>query len=84
MKKNRTEDLTISITITAAILLGYLMAISLVASHAWDSSDINEVPMGEVARTLFNEYAFALIVLGLLLSASVVGGIFLAKMEVRD
>lgn len=82
MKENR--ELTSVIIVTAAVLLGYLMALSLVSSEAWDTTDINEVPMHDVARTLFHDYAFALVILGMLLSASVLGGIYLARKEVKE
>ena len=82
MKENK--DLTIAITVTAAVLLGYLMAISLVASDAWDTTEINEVPMQDVANSLFDNYSFALVILGMLLAASVLGGIYLARKEVKE
>lgn len=82
MKENK--DLTIAITVTAAVLLGYLMAISLVASDAWDTTEINEVPMQDVANSLFDHYSFALVILGMLLAASVLGGIYLARKEVKE
>lgn len=82
MKENR--DLAITITVTAAVLLGYMMAISLVSSDAWDTTDINEVPMHDVANSLFDDYSFALIILGMLLAASVLGGIYLARKEVKE
>lgn len=82
--KKKSEDITVAITVTAAILLGYIMAVSLIATSAWETSDINEIPMHDVADSLFNEFGFVLVILGLLLSAAVIGGIFLAKMEVKD
>jgi NADH:ubiquinone oxidoreductase subunit 6 (subunit J) len=80
--KNR--DRTLAIVVTAAVLLGYLMALSLVSSEAWETTDINEVPMEDVANSLFDDYSFALVILGMLLSASVLGGIYLARKEVED
>lgn len=82
MKENR--ELTLAVIATAAVLLGYLMALSLVSSVAWETSDVNEVPMHDVANSLFDDYPFALVILGLLLSASVLGGIYLARKEVKD
>ncbi|MCK4445064.1 MAG: NADH-quinone oxidoreductase subunit J [Thermoplasmata archaeon] len=82
MKENK--DLALAITVTAAVLLGYMMAISLVSSSAWDTTDINEVPMQDVANNLFDEYSFALVILGMLLAASVLGGIYLARKEVKE
>ncbi|TET90369.1 MAG: NADH-quinone oxidoreductase subunit J [Methanomassiliicoccales archaeon] len=82
MSKNK--DTTIVIVVTASVLLGFLMALSLVSTDKWDTSDINEIPMTDVANTLFNEYGVALVVLGILLTASVLGGIFLAREEVED
>jgi NADH:ubiquinone oxidoreductase subunit 6 (subunit J) len=82
MKENR--ELTLIIVVTAAVLLGYMMALSLVSSEAWETTDINEVPMEDVANSLFDDYAFALVILGMLLSASVLGGIYLARKEVKD
>jgi NADH:ubiquinone oxidoreductase subunit 6 (subunit J) len=80
--KNR--DRTLAIVVTAAVLLGYLMALSLVSSEAWETTDINEVPMEDVANSLFDDYSFALVILGMLLAASVLGGIYLARKEVED
>lgn len=82
MKKSR--DITIAVIVTASVLLGFLMALSLVSTQEWETTDINEIPMTDVADSLFNEYGFALVVLGILLSAAVLGGIFLARMEVED
>ncbi len=82
MRENR--DLALAITVTAAVLLGYLMALSLVSSSAWDTTDINEVSMQDVANSLFDDYSFALIILGMLLAASVLGGIYLARKEVKE
>jgi NADH:ubiquinone oxidoreductase subunit 6 (subunit J) len=82
MKENK--ELTMAIIVTASVLLGYLMALSLVTSTAWDTTDINEVPMQDVANSLFEDYPFALVILGMLLAASVLGGIYLARKEVKD
>jgi NADH:ubiquinone oxidoreductase subunit 6 (subunit J) len=80
--KNR--EATLIIVVTAAVLLGYMMALSLVSSEAWETTDINEVPMEDVANSLFDDYSFALVILGMLLSAAVLGGIYLARKEVKD
>jgi NADH:ubiquinone oxidoreductase subunit 6 (subunit J) len=82
MKENR--ELTLAIVVTAAVLLGYMMALSLISSEAWETTDINEVPMEDVADSLFDDYSFALVILGMLLAASVLGGIYLARKEVKD
>jgi NADH:ubiquinone oxidoreductase subunit 6 (subunit J) len=65
--KNR--EATLIIVVTAAVLLGYMMALSLVSSEAWETTDINEVPMEDVANSLFDDYSFALVILGMLLSS---------------
>ncbi|MEE9115957.1 MAG: NADH-quinone oxidoreductase subunit J [Thermoplasmata archaeon] len=83
MKEDR-EERTMVIVVTAAVLLGYLMVLSLVSSEAWETSDMDEVPMKDVANSLFEDYSFALIILGMLLAASVLGGIYLARKEVED
>lgn len=80
----KNKDLTLAIVATAAVLLGYIMALSLVSSEAWETTDVNEVPMEDVANSLFDDYSFALVILGMLLSASVLGGIYLARKEVED
>ncbi|UCD91971.1 MAG: NADH-quinone oxidoreductase subunit J [Methanobacteriota archaeon] len=80
---SKRRDITIAVIVTAAVLLGFLMALSLVSTETWETSEINEIPMTDVADSLFNEYGFALVVLGILLTASVLGGIFLAR-EVED
>ncbi len=82
MKEN--SEATLVIVVTAAVLLGYMMALSLISSEAWETTDINEVPMEDVAHSLFDDYSFALVILGMLLSASVLGGIYLARKEVKD
>ena len=50
----------------------------------WMPPSTDEVPMKDVANSLFEDYSFALIILGMLLAASVLGGIYLARKEVED
>jgi len=37
-----------------------------------------------VANTLFNSYSFTVVLIGLLLAAAMIGGIYLAKKEVKE
>lgn len=64
-------------------LLALLLSAFMVASIAqlpW-SSQLNEIPTEEVGNELYQNYWFALIVLGFGLAAALLGGIYLAKIE---
>ena len=70
-----------------AFLLMIVMVV-LIASVAW--TDVMEdagkdgstqVPIEEVANYTFEDFGFALVVLGLLLASAIIAGTFLAKEE---
>ena len=70
-------------------LLTTLMVVLLV-SVAWSQvmddagkEGSGQVPIRDVAHYTFEEYGFALIVLGLLLSAAIIAGTFLAREEME-
>jgi NADH:ubiquinone oxidoreductase subunit 6 (subunit J) len=70
-----------------AFLLMIVMVV-LIASVAWtdvmedagkEGSD--QVPIGDVANYTFEDFGFALVILGLLLASAIIAGTFLAKEE---
>lgn len=76
MEKRRKSNFTM---LLIALLLSALMIASVV-QLPW-GTDIQEIPTSEVGKELLQEYWFAIILLGLLLAAGLLGGIYLAKME---
>jgi len=44
-------------------------------------NELREIGTTDVAEIFFNNFGFALIILGLLLAAAMIGGVYLAKME---
>ncbi|MFQ6106825.1 MAG: hypothetical protein ACE5QF_04470 [Thermoplasmata archaeon] len=75
------------LALVPAFLLTVVMVV-LVVSVSWtqvmedagkEGSD--QVPVKDVANRTFEDFGFALVVLGLLLSAAIIAGTFLAKEE---
>ncbi len=65
----------------AAIVIVILMVISVMLTE-WDAAENVQVAEArEVALTVYNEYMFAFIALGVLLLAGVIGGLYLAKRD---
>ncbi|CAN5588396.1 NADH-quinone oxidoreductase subunit J [soil metagenome] len=66
----------------AAIALGILLIVMVVATQ-WprEVAERGSSPTDAIARLLFSDYIFALEVVGVLLLAAVVGGVFIAKRE---
>ncbi|MEX1335953.1 MAG: NADH-quinone oxidoreductase subunit J [Candidatus Limnocylindrales bacterium] len=65
----------------AAVVLVALMIISVMLTE-WDATEVVQVAEArEVALTVYGEYMFAFIVLGVLLLAGVIGGLYLAKRD---
>jgi NADH-quinone oxidoreductase subunit J len=65
----------------AAIVIVILMVISVMLTE-WDAAESVQVAEArEVALTVYNEYMFAFIALGVLLLAGVIGGLYLAKRD---
>jgi len=65
-----------------------LVMVVLVVSTAWTDvmrdegkEDSTQVPIKEVAKYTFEDFGFALVILGLLLAAAIIAGTFLAKEE---
>lgn len=70
-----------------AFLLTVVMVV-LVASVSWTDAmedagkeGSDQVPLKDVANYTFEDYGFALVVLGLLLASAIIAGTFLAKEE---
>jgi NADH-quinone oxidoreductase subunit J len=65
----------------AAIVLVLLMALSIMLTE-WDvTSEVQVAEAREVALTIYQDYMFAFLALGVLLLAGVVGGLYLAKRD---
>jgi len=73
--------------ILVAVTLGFfLVLLSLFFVNVPWSSELHEVPIFSpsgtgVANSLFSTYAITLILIALLLSSAMIGGVYLAKME---
>jgi NADH:ubiquinone oxidoreductase subunit 6 (subunit J) len=61
------------------LLFAAIMAVSVV-QLPW-TSELSEIPTKEVGNLLFETYWFALILIALTIAASILGGIYLAKIE---
>ena len=65
----------------AAIVLVLLMATSIMLTE-WDvASEVQVAEARDIALTIYNEYMFAFLALGVLLLAGVIGGLYLAKRD---
>ncbi len=65
----------------AAIVLVLLMALSIMLTE-WDvTSEVQVADAREVALTIYQDYMFAFLALGVLLLAGVIGGLYLAKRD---
>jgi NADH-quinone oxidoreductase subunit J len=65
----------------AAIALVLLMALSIMLTE-WDvTSEVQVADAREVALTIYQDYMFAFLALGVLLLAGVIGGLYLAKRD---
>ncbi len=65
----------------AAIVLVGLMIISILLTE-WDvTSEVQVAEAREIALTIYQEYMFAFLALGVLLLAGVIGGLYLAKRD---
>ena len=69
--------------IAAAVIV--LLLVGSVLLTAWPQGDQDIIPAGarEVARVLFTDYVFAFEVVGVLLLAAVIGGLYLARRDER-
>ncbi|MCK5548338.1 MAG: hypothetical protein KAI64_04945 [Thermoplasmata archaeon] len=77
MEKTSDERNNRFVVALIAILLIAIM-ISSIVNLPW-GEEIHEIPTKEVGRALFTEFWFAIVILGLLLAAALLGGIYLAK-----
>jgi NADH-quinone oxidoreductase subunit J len=65
----------------AAIVLVMLMATSIILTE-WDvTSEVQVAETRDIALTLYEDYMFAFLALGVLLLAAVIGGLYLAKRD---
>lgn len=65
----------------AAIVLVVLMIISIMLTE-WDvTSEVQVAEAREIALTIYGDYMFAFLALGVLLLAGVIGGLYLAKRD---
>jgi NADH:ubiquinone oxidoreductase subunit 6 (subunit J) len=63
------------------LLFGAFMGASIV-QLPW-TNDLHEIPTEEVGSTLFEEFWFAMILIGLGIVAAILGGIYLAKVDTK-
>jgi len=68
----------------AALVLAVLVALTVTATDWGDVGGVIETNTNELARLLFDQYVLPFEIVGVLLLAAVVGGVFLAKREDRD
>jgi NADH:ubiquinone oxidoreductase subunit 6 (subunit J) len=75
------------LALVPAFLLTVVMVV-LIASVPWTQvmedagkEGSNQVPIEEVANYTFEDFGFALVILGLLLASAIIAGTFLAKEE---
>jgi NADH-quinone oxidoreductase subunit J len=68
----------------AAIVLAVLVALTVTTTDWGDVSGPIETGTEALARLLFDQYVLPFEIIGVLLLAAVVGGVFLAKREDRD
>ena len=76
MENSRKNNFTM---LLITLLLSALMIASVI-KLPW-ATDIQEIPTSDVGNELMQDYWFAVILLGLILAAGLLGGIYLAKME---
>lgn len=63
----------IAVAALLAIVLGSLVSVD------WDAGDVSEIGTEPVGRALFDEYGVTFLVVGLLMFAAMLGGVFLAR-----
>lgn len=68
----------------ASLVLAVLLALAVTTTDWGDVSGAIETNTNELARLLFAQYVLPLEIVGVLLLAAVVGGVYLAKREDRD
>lgn len=79
-KKKKTKGPMSKFSMLMLVLLfGSFMAASIV-QLPW-TSELTEIPTEEVGSFLFEDYWFALILVGLGIVAAILGGIYLAKVD---
>ncbi len=80
-----TQRQALAVAAVAALFL--VMTVSLVGvpwptqQHAIDVVNTTSPNGNAIANSLFNSYTIALILIGIILGAAMVGGVYLAKME---
>ncbi len=76
-----------ALAIAAVAALFLVMAVSFIGvpwpttQHPIDVVNTTSPGGNAIANSLFNSYSIALILIGVILAAAMVGGVFLAKME---
>lgn len=76
------------LVVAAATALFVVMAASLVGNVDWPDSPTtipvynpNATSQNGIANELFNSFAITVILIGILLAAAMIGGVYLAKMD---
>lgn len=65
-------------SIIAALAL-FLIVLGSILSVDWNAGEMTEVGTERVGSSLFDDYGFTFLVVGLLMFAAMMGGVFLAK-----
>jgi NADH:ubiquinone oxidoreductase subunit 6 (subunit J) len=66
------------------VALAVAGAVILLVPVSLEAPEFYRIPLRELGRYLASSYAVALVILGLLIGATVVGGLTLAKVEQED
>ena len=68
-------------TLAIATVLVLLMALTILLTDWNAAAEVQVAEARDIALTLFNQYMFAFLALGVLLLAGVIGGLYLAKRD---
>jgi NADH:ubiquinone oxidoreductase subunit 6 (subunit J) len=80
-KKKKQGPMSKYSMLLVVLLFGSFMAASII-QLPW-TNELTEIPTEEVGEFLFEDYWFALILVGLGVVAAILGGIYLAKVDTR-
>jgi len=70
------------LAILATIVL-LVIVLGTVVLAAWSPGEITEIGMEELGNSMFEEYGITFLVVGVLMFAAMLGGVFLAKEDDR-
>ena len=64
-----------------AVLLFLLVVLGSILSSQWPSGTLHSTDSNSLSSTIFNDYGLAVLVVGLVLFVSMLGGVYLAQEE---